>query len=58
MARSILYYAGRLLQVVGMWILLVDLFTASSLGPNPRLFAFGVAAFLSGWGLSRAVRRP
>ena len=58
MLSSVLYYVGRFGQVAGMWILLVDLFTAGSLGPNPRLFAIGVAAFLSGWGLSRAVRRP
>ena len=58
MLTSVLYYAGRFGQVVGMWILLVDLFTAGSLGPNPRLFATGVAVFLSGWGLTRAVRRP
>jgi hypothetical protein len=27
------------------------------LGPNPRLFAAGVAVFLAGWGLTRVVRR-
>ena len=42
---------------LGMWILLVDVFTAGPLGPNPRLFAVGVAVFLAGWGLTRAVRR-
>ena len=41
-----------------MWLLLVDLFTAGPLGPNPRLFAAGVAAFLAGWGLTRAGSRP
>jgi hypothetical protein len=40
-----------------MWLLLVDVFTAGPLGPNPRLFAFGVAVFLAGWGLTRAARR-
>jgi hypothetical protein len=40
-----------------MWILLVDIVTAGPLGPNPRLFAAGVAAFLAGWGLTRVVRR-
>jgi hypothetical protein len=54
---SILYYAGRFGQILGMWILLVDIFTAGPLGPNPRLFAGGVAIFLAGWGLARAGRR-
>ena len=54
---SALYYAGRFGQIVGMWILLVDLFTAGPLGPNPRLFAAGVGVFLAGWGLTRALKR-
>ena len=52
-----IYYLGRFGQIVGMWILLVDVFTAGPSGPNPRLFAAGVAGFLAGWGLTRAVRR-
>jgi len=52
-----LYYFGRFGQLVGMWLLLVDVFTAGPLGPNPRLFALGVALFVSGWGLTRAIRR-
>jgi len=55
---QIVYYLGRAGQVVGMWLLLVDLFTAGPLGPNPRLFALGVSVFLAGWGLTRAIRRP
>jgi hypothetical protein len=51
------YYAGRGAQLVGMWLLLVDLFTAGPLGPNPRVFAAGVAVFLAGWGLTRLTRR-
>jgi hypothetical protein len=47
------YYVGRFAQVVGMWLLLVDLFTAGPLGPNPRLFAAGVLVFLTGWGLTK-----
>ena len=43
-------------QLVGMWLLLVDVVTAGPLGPNPRLFAAGVAVFLAGWGLTRVVR--
>jgi hypothetical protein len=51
-----IYYAGRAAQLIGMWLLLVDLFTAGPLGPNPRLFATGVAVFLGGWGLTRLTR--
>jgi hypothetical protein len=39
-----------------MWMLLVDLFTAGPLGPNPKLFAAGVAIFLAGWGATRLTR--
>ena len=49
-----LYYLGRLAQVLGMWLLLVDVFTAGPLGPDPRLFAIGVAVFIVGWGTVRA----
>ena len=51
-----LYYVGRAAQVIGMWMLLVDLFTAGPLGPSPRLFAAGTAVFLVGWGLTRVKR--
>jgi len=51
-----IYYLGRFGQIVGMWLLLVDLFTAGPMGPSPRLFALGVAVFLAGWGLVRATR--
>ena len=54
---SILYYAGRFGQLIGMWLLLVDVVTATPAGPNPRLFALGVAVFLAGWGLTRATKR-
>lgn len=40
-----------------MWILLVDVVTAGELGPNPRLFAIGVAVFLAGWGLTNVIRK-
>ena len=56
MAQAI-YYVGRFGQIVGMWMLLADVFTAGPLGPNPRLFAAGVVVFLVGWGLTRASRR-
>ena len=50
------YYLGRGGQILGMWILLVDIFTAGPLGPDPRLFAAGIAVYLAGWGLTRVVR--
>jgi hypothetical protein len=51
-----LYYLGRGGQLLGMWLLVVDVFTAGPLGPSPRLFAAGVAVFLVGWGLTKAGR--
>lgn len=53
---QLFYYGGRLAQLIGMWLLLVDLFTAGPLGPNPRVFAGGVVVFLAGWGLTRLTR--
>jgi hypothetical protein len=54
---AILYYAGRGAQLLGMWILLVDIATAGPLGPDAKLFGVGVAVFLTGWGLVKAVKR-
>jgi len=51
------YYLGRFCQPIGMWLLLVDVFTAGPLGPNPRLFAAGVFVFLTGWALTKLDRR-
>jgi hypothetical protein len=51
--RKTVYYVGRLAQLVGMWLLVVDIFTAGPLGPSARLFALGVAVFLAGWGLTK-----
>jgi hypothetical protein len=48
-----LYYLGRGAQLLGMWMLLVDIFTAGPLGPDPKLFMVGVGAFLGGWGLTK-----
>ena len=56
MAKAI-FYLGRLAQVLGMWILLVDIVTAGPLGPNPRLFSMGVAVFLGGWALTRGLKK-
>jgi hypothetical protein len=53
----LLYYVGRAGQLLGMWMLLIDLFTAGPLGPDFKLFAAGVAVFLAGWGLTRVVKR-
>ena len=53
-----LYYIGRLAQLLGMWLLLVDIFTAGPMGPDPKLFGIGVAVFVAGWGLSKVKKRP
>jgi len=53
-----IFYAGRLAQLIGMWLLLVDLFTAGPMGPSPRLFAIGVAVFVAGWAVASAAKRP
>jgi hypothetical protein len=47
------YFVGRGAQLLGMWLLLVDIVTAGPGGPDPRLFALGVVVFLVGWGLVR-----
>ena len=54
--KAALYYVGRLAQLIGMFELLVDLVTAGPLGPDPRLFAIGIAIFLAGWGLTSLTR--
>ena len=54
--KVVLCYAGRGAQLIGMWLLLVDLFTAGPLGPDPKLFGAGVAIFLAEWGLTRLMR--
>ena len=52
-----MYFGGRGVQLIGMWLLLVDLFTAGPLGPNPKLFAAGVVAFLVGWALTSVFKQ-
>jgi hypothetical protein len=54
---ALIYYLGRGGQLLGMWILLVDLFTAGPMGPDAKLFGVGVVAFLAGWGLTKAAKR-
>jgi hypothetical protein len=51
-----IYLIGRGAQLLGMWLLLVDLFTAGPLGPNPRLFYLGIGIFFAGWALTRFKR--
>ena len=53
---KIVFLSGRGLQLIGMWLLLVDLFTAGPMGPDPKLFGLGVVIFLAGWGLTRLTR--
>lgn len=52
-----LYYVGRLAQLLGMWLLLVDIFTAGPMGPDPKLFGIGVGVFVAGWALSKVKKR-
>jgi len=54
---ALIYYLGRGGQLLGMWILLVDLFTAGPMGPDAKLFGVGVVAFLAGWGLTKVSKR-
>ena len=44
-----IWYVGRFLQVLAMWILLVDIFMAGPMGPAPNPFYVGVAMFIVGW---------
>jgi hypothetical protein len=50
---ALIYYAGRGGQLLGMWLLIVDVFTAGPMGPNAKLFGIGVVVFLAGWGLTK-----
>jgi hypothetical protein len=51
--RVAVYYAGRFLQVLGMWLLAVDLFTAGPQGPSAQLFVVGIGVFVAGWWLAK-----
>ena len=46
---GLLYYVGRFLQLFAMSLLLMAIMTAGPLGPSPRVFGAGVAAFVVGW---------
>jgi hypothetical protein len=50
---TFIFYLGRLGQILGMWILLLDVFMAGPMGPDAKRFGIGVAVFLAGWGLVR-----
>ena len=50
-----LWWVGRLLQAFAMWILLLDVFMAGPMGPAPNPFYVGVAMFIVGWLMVRAV---
>jgi NADH:ubiquinone oxidoreductase subunit H len=49
-----LWYVGRFLQLLAMWILLVDIFMAGPSGPQPNPFYIGIVMFLIGWFIVRA----
>ena len=51
------YYLGRACQVLGMWLLAIDLFTAGPLGPSPRIFTAGIVVFVIGWGFTKLAMR-
>jgi hypothetical protein len=47
---AVIYYLGRVLQALAMWILLMDMFVlAGPMGPPPNPFYAGVAMFIAGW---------
>ena len=48
-AGAAVYFVGRLLQALAMWVLLVDIFMAGPMGPAPNPFYAGVAMFIVGW---------
>jgi hypothetical protein len=52
------YYLGRFAQLLGMWLLLVDVVMAGPMGPDARLFGLGVAIFIAGWLLVRRTAGP
>jgi hypothetical protein len=54
---ALIYYAGRAGQLLGMWLLLVDVVTAGPMGPNAKLFGIGVVVFVAGWGLTKVGKR-
>ena len=53
-SASAIYYLGRALQLLAMWILLVDIFMAGPMGPAPNPFYVGVVMFIAGWLMVRS----
>ena len=51
---AVVFYTGRLLQALAMWVLLVDIFMAGPMGPEPNPFYAEVVMFIAGWLLVRA----
>ena len=45
-----------MLQLLGMWLLVVDVFMAGPAGPDPKLFGYGIAVFIAGWLMVRGKR--
>ena len=54
---ALVYYTGRLLQALAMWVLLVDIFMAGPMGPQPNPFYVGVVLFIIGWFMVRRTGR-
>ena len=54
---GVVYYVGRGLQLLGMWLLLVSVVTAGPMGPSPRIFGAGVGVFGLGWLIVRSRTR-
>ncbi len=57
LAGWLIYATGRLLQLIGMWLLLAAILTAGEMGPSPRIFGVGIAVFVAGWGLVKLIVR-
>ena len=51
---GVVYYLGRGLQLLGMWLLLVASVTAGPMGPSPRIFGAGIGVFFLGWLIVRS----
>jgi hypothetical protein len=54
---SATYYIGRGLQLLGMAALLEAILIAGPLGPSPRIFGFGVGAFILGYLLVKRITK-
>ncbi len=53
--KTFIYYLGRGAQLLGMWLLIVDVFMAGPMGPSFQPFLIGCIIFAAGWGLTRSV---